>query len=133
MNTFQLDIVSPERQLLSVQATMVLIPGAEGIFGVLPRHMNLIAEVAPGVVEVHAEQKVERFYVSQGVAQVNATSCSILVNEAFPAAEVDISALQARLERVRNDYKYEELDTARVDLQSEMTFLEKVLELHAKS
>ena len=49
------ELVSPERLLLSRAVEMVVVPGAEGDFGVLPGHAPFISQVRPGVIEVHEE------------------------------------------------------------------------------
>ena len=53
----------------------VIIPGADGMFGVLPGHVPTISELKPGVVEVtHAVGEVERFFVSSGFVFAHADS-----------------------------------------------------------
>ena len=49
---FPFELVSPERLLLSVDAEMVTVPGAEGDFGVLAGHAPLISSLRPGVIEM---------------------------------------------------------------------------------
>ena len=51
-DTIKLELVSPERLLLSEQVEMVMVPGAEGVFGVLPRHAPTISTSSPASCQV---------------------------------------------------------------------------------
>ena len=87
--TLQLEVVSPERLLVSEQVEMVVVPGTEGYFGVLPQHMLLLSTLRPGVIDVYAGGAVsERYFVTGGFAEVTGTSCTVLVDEALPVASL---------------------------------------------
>ena len=58
-------LVMPERELLATEADMVVVPGSEGDFGVLPGHAPLISTVRPGVIEVFQGSKAEQRFLSQ--------------------------------------------------------------------
>ncbi len=49
----QFELVSPERLVLSQAVEMVVVPGAEGDFGAMPRHAPMISAVRPGVIDVY--------------------------------------------------------------------------------
>ena len=81
-------LVMPERELLATEADMVVVPGSEGDFGVLPGHAPLISTVRPGVLEVYQGNKVEqRFLVAGGFAEVTPEQLA----ERERAAERDIT------------------------------------------
>ena len=87
--TLQLEVVSPERLLVSEQVEMVVVPGTEGYFGVLPQHMLLLSTLRPGVIDVYAAGQVtERYFVTGGFAEVTGNSCTVLVDEALPVANL---------------------------------------------
>ena len=87
--TLQLEVVSPERLLVSEQVEMVVVPGTEGYFGVLPQHMLLLSTLRPGVIDVYAAGQVtERYFVTGGFAEVTGSSCTVLVDEALPVANL---------------------------------------------
>lgn len=46
-NTFAFDLVSPEKKLVSEPAKMVVVPGEQGDFGVLPKHSALCIQHSP--------------------------------------------------------------------------------------
>ena len=52
----QFELATPERLLLSEMVEMVVIPGTEGNFGVLPGHAPLISSIRPGTIDIYAGQ-----------------------------------------------------------------------------
>jgi F-type H+-transporting ATPase subunit epsilon len=94
----QFELVSPERLLLSEPVGMVVVPGTEGNFGVLPGHSLFISTVRPGVIDVYAEGLpaiTERIFVSGGFAEVTPERCTVLADEAVPLSALDRAALEA--------------------------------------
>jgi len=88
----QFELVSPEKLLLSEAVAMVVVPGGEGNFGVLPGHSLLIATVRPGVIDVYADEQTEiseRIFVSGGFAEVTPERCTVLADEALPLSALD--------------------------------------------
>lgn len=103
--TFNFELVSPERRMIAEPARMVTIPGTEGDFGVLAGHMPLIATIRPGVVEILAANDAapRRIFIAGGFADVNATSCSVLAEEAVDIASLDGAALEREAADLRED------------------------------
>jgi F-type H+-transporting ATPase subunit epsilon len=98
------DLVSPERVLVSAKCDMVVLPGAEGDFGVLVQHAPLVALLRPGVVAVYQGDKVDqRFFVAGGFAEVNAESCILLAEEGFALEDVSKADAERRLDTARRD------------------------------
>ena len=98
-NTVEFELVSPERLLKSEPVEMVVVPGAEGDFGVLPGHSLLIATVRPGVIDIHEGGQVrESIFVAGGFAEVSPERCTVLAEEAVPVADIDKAAAEKRLE-----------------------------------
>jgi len=90
-------LVMPERELLATEADMVVVPGSEGDFGVLPGHAPLISTVRPGVIEVFQGSKAEqRFLVVGGFAEVTPERCTVLADEAMPFETVTVEQLAER-------------------------------------
>ncbi len=86
--TMQFDLVSPERSLVSVEATEVLIPGAEGDMTVMPGHAPLITTLRPGVLTVVTAQGSTDYVVTGGFAEINAESASVLAELAHSKEHV---------------------------------------------
>ena len=101
-DTLKLELVSPERLLLSEQVEMVLVPGTEGVFGVLPLHAPTLSTLRPGFVEVYQGGAVkERFFVTGGFAEVTPSSCTVLVDEAIPQATLTAAYIADRLAKAK--------------------------------
>ncbi len=112
--TTEFELVSPARLLMSEPVEMVVVPGAEGDFGVLPRHAPMLSTVRPGVVDVYKGGAVDqRLFVAGGFAEVTEERCTILAEEAFPLADVRADDARARLQAAREDLDEAEGDMAR--------------------
>ena len=97
-------LVMPERELLATEADMVVVPGSEGDFGVLPGHAPLISTVRPGVLEVFQGNKVDqRFLVAGGFAEVTPERCTVLADEALPFEQVTSEQLVERERAAERD------------------------------
>ncbi len=93
-----LEIVSPERLLLSRPVDMVVIPAAEGEMGVLPNHAPMIVLLRGGTIRLYeGNQVTTRLYVTGGFAEVTPERCTVLANEAVPVAEVSRAEGERRL------------------------------------
>jgi len=101
-DTLKLELVSPERLLLSEQVEMVLVPGTEGVFGVLPLHAPTLSTLKPGFVEVYQAGAVkERFFVTGGFAEVTPATCTVLVDEAIPQSSLTAAFTAERLAKAK--------------------------------
>lgn len=100
----QFELVTPERMVLSQPVDMVVVPGAEGNFGVLPGHALLISTIRPGTIDVYEGQRVtQRIFVVGGFAEVTPDRCTVLANEAMPVQELERSAIEAELQIVQGN------------------------------
>jgi F-type H+-transporting ATPase subunit epsilon len=93
----QFELVSPEKLLLSEPVGMVVVPGTEGNFGVLPGHALFISTVRPGIIDVYENGMptiTERIFVAGGFAEVTPERCTVLADEAVPLSALDRTALE---------------------------------------
>jgi F-type H+-transporting ATPase subunit epsilon len=98
MATFQLELVSPEKLLLSRQVEMVVIPAAEGEMGVLPGHAPMIVALRGGVIRVvEGGKDAERLFVAGGFAEVTPERVTVLADEATPVAELSKAEAERRV------------------------------------
>jgi len=110
----QFELVSPERLLISKAVDMVVVPGTEGDFGVLPDHAPLISSVRPGVIAVFdGGQVTDRIFVAGGFAEVTGERCTVLAEQAMPLAELDRAKIEAELKDARDDLTDAKTDTDR--------------------
>jgi F-type H+-transporting ATPase subunit epsilon len=106
--------VSPERLLISKAVDMVVVPGTEGDFGVLPDHAPLISSVRPGVIAVfEGGQVTDRIFVAGGFAEVTGERCTVLAEQAIPLAELDRGRIEGELKDARDDLTDAKTDTDR--------------------
>ncbi len=96
---FKFDVVTPTRLLVSEEVAMVVIPGGDGDFGVLPGHAPLLSTVRPGTVDIYEKDKVrERIFVEGGFAEVTDDRCTVLAEMAVPVSQIDIQEAEKRRE-----------------------------------
>jgi F-type H+-transporting ATPase subunit epsilon len=98
----EFELVSPARLLVSEAVEMVVVPGEEGDFGVLPGHAPAISQVRPGVIDIHEDGKVSRrIFVAGGFAEVTQERCTVLAEEAYPVEDIDLAQAEERLAAAR--------------------------------
>ena len=116
--TTQFELVTPERLLLSEQVEMVVVPGSEGLFGVLPRHAPFLSTLKPGVLEVYEGGKVkERIFVAGGFAEVTPERLTVLAERAVLVADIDRAAVETRIKALRDDLAAAKSDTERAQIE----------------
>ena len=118
-----LEIVSPERLLLSRSADMVVIPAAEGEMGVLEGHTPMIVTLQGGTISVYEGETVaEQLFVVGGFAEVTGERCTVLANEALPVADLSKDEAERRLQEAEADYQQIQGD----DIDEQLLALDRV-------
>lgn len=96
-DTLQFDLVSPEKKLASMTATMVELPGMEGDMAAMPNHAPLLTTLRPGVIKVHADGGVTEYVVTGGFAEVSDAGTSVLAEQAMARTDVTREGIEALL------------------------------------
>jgi F-type H+-transporting ATPase subunit epsilon len=101
----QFELVTPERLVLSTDVEMVVVPGTEGNFGVLPGHSPLISTIRPGMIEIYETRPAisGRVFVVSGIAEVTPERCTVLAEEALDPAALDRGAVDAELQVIEGN------------------------------
>lgn len=101
----QFELVTPERLVLSTEVEMVVVPGTEGNFGVLPGHSPLISTIRPGMIDIYETRPTisERIFVVSGIAEVTPERCTVLAEEAMDPATLDRGAIEAELQVIEGN------------------------------
>ena len=100
-----LEIVSPEKLLLSRAVEMVVIPAAEGDMGVLEGHTPMIVMLRGGTISLYeGDRVIEQHFVAGGFAEVTAERCTVLANEALPVAELSKDESERRLAEAEAEF-----------------------------
>ena len=100
------ELVSPEKLLLSEEVAMVVVPGTEGNFGVLPGHALLISTVRPGIIDVYGSDQravTQRLFVSGGFAEVSPERCTVLADEAMPVKDIDRAVVEGEAKALEGE------------------------------
>jgi F-type H+-transporting ATPase subunit epsilon len=93
-----LEIVSPEKLLLSRPVDMVVIPASEGDMGVLEGHTPMIVMLRGGLISLYEGDRVtDTLFVAGGFAEVTPERCTVLANEVLPVAELNKAEGERRL------------------------------------
>jgi len=98
-DTFQLEIVTPEKRVVDTAAEEVQIPGTNGYLGVLPGHAPLITELAVGEVTYRGNSGEQHLAVAWGFAEVLPDKVTILAETAERPAEIDVERARKAKQR----------------------------------
>ena len=127
-DTVQFELVSPAKLLLSEDVEMVVVPGGEGDFGVLPGHTPMLTTVRPGIIDIYENDKVtKRIFVEGGFAEVSGERCAVLAEEAVDLEELDQSAAEARLKKATESLSAAEGDVAKKAAERELRTAEAMV------
>ena len=117
--TFFFELITPSKNLISDDFEMVVVPGEEGDFGVLPHHSNLISQIRPGVLNTYKNNKIDKtFFLYSGFAEVSNNKLIVLSETAFDVTEFKLNTYKdsvSKYEKLKNQTRNE----------SEILFFEK--------
>jgi len=119
----KVDIVTPDRLLLSISdAVSLIVPAEEGYLGVLPGHAPLLARLVPGTITLkHANSTEEEFATSGGYVEVSEDRVTLLADSAERPDEIDVerakTAYQRALQRLGHPGEGVDVDRARLALE----------------
>ncbi len=96
------EILTPEGRVFEGRAQMVVVPGAEGELGVLPRHAPIVARLKVGEVRVKLEGNEWRSWaINEGYFRMQFDKATVLAEDAVAAADIDVALAQAEAESAR--------------------------------
>jgi F-type H+-transporting ATPase subunit epsilon len=124
-DTFQLEIVTPEKKVVDTAASEIQIPGKNGYLGILPGHAPLITELAVGEITFRAGAagtEEQRLAVAWGFAEVLPDKVTILAESAERPSEIDVE--RARKAKERAEQRLASGD-ANVDVERSLDALAK--------
>jgi F-type H+-transporting ATPase subunit epsilon len=109
------EIVSQDRTLFEGEVDSVILPGAEGEMGILPRHAPLLTTLKYGVVKVRSKGHEQLFAVAGGVAEIQPDIITVLANSAETVDEIDLARAEVAKRRAEEFLAHrEEQDPERV-------------------
>ena len=113
-NKLHLEIVTPDKLLVSADVDEIVVPGAEGYLGILPGHTPLLASLQAGELWYRTGTDKHYLAVLFGYVEVRPDGVTILANGAEAAEEIDVTRAQAAKERAE-----EALSSATADMDIE--------------
>jgi len=118
MAKLKVEIVTPEKRVLSVQADEAIVPGARGLFGVRPGHTPFLSLMEPGWMTLKDGATSQRYYLAGGFVEVANDNVRILADQAETEAEVDLEAARKRLEAAQATLKGMSPDDTRFQVEA---------------
>ena len=123
MATISFDLVSPENLIFNDEVGMIIVPGKDGDFGVLPGHSKVMSSLRPGRVMVYGEDKnlLKAFFVSGGFAEVNPEKCIVLAESVNEINSLEKQAIEKEIQDLEgqdNQIAYEQLSIAKAKLDA---------------
>jgi len=109
-STIRLELVTPERLLLSEEVDEVILPGYEGEFGVLPEHTQYLAILNIGVLRYRKGSETRRIALGGGYAEVTPERVVVMADTAERAEEIDVERARRARERAEAALKELSLD-----------------------
>jgi F-type H+-transporting ATPase subunit epsilon len=113
-----LEVVTPDRLVLSTEADVVVCPGVEGQFGVLVGHIPFLSALEIGEMYYRKGGQIEYLAVSGGFAEVTGAKVTIVAEAAEKGREIDVERAKRALERAEKRLaaaKTAEIDWARAE------------------
>ena len=132
MATISFDLVSPENLIFNDEVGMIIVPGKDGDFGVLPGHSKVMSSLRPGRVMVYGEDKnlLKSFFVSGGFAEVNPEKCIVLAESVDEINTIEKAAIEKEIQDLESqdtDTSKDKLSVAKAKLDSlSSSFYDKI-------
>jgi F-type H+-transporting ATPase subunit epsilon len=96
------EIVSQDRIVFQGNADLVLLPGREGVIGVLPNHAPLLSGLHYGIITIRLDNIDEHFTVAGGVVEVQPDQVTVLADSAENVEEIDLQRAEAAKKRAED-------------------------------
>ncbi|MFN3463450.1 MAG: F0F1 ATP synthase subunit epsilon [Terricaulis sp.] len=119
-------LVSPERELFNGDVDHVVVPGAEGEFGVLPNHAPVMSVIKPGALRVINDGAERRIFVNGGFADVTPEGLTVLAEEAIDLADIAPAELEQDLKNAQEDLRDANTDAKKDAAQRKLARLETI-------
>ena len=102
MNTFNLEVVTPTRNLEEMVVSYVRCPGLDGSFGIMANHQEGIFSLDIGEIMIKTKSETKYLSTSGGFAEIVNDGVSILVETVESASDIDIPRAEAALQRAKD-------------------------------
>lgn len=120
----QFALVSPERELFQGEVDQVVVPGADGEFGVLPRHTPVMSTIKPGALRIFNDGGERRIFVNGGFADVTSDGLTVLAEDAVDLKGLEAATVEQDIRDAREDVAGAKEDVKRRAAEAKLARLE---------
>lgn len=127
---FLVQLITPEKVILSDYFTMAVVPGDQGDMGILAHHMPLITTLRSGLIKIYQNDTiVQQFYINGGFAHINNNECSVLADECLPMENLDSDTLTLKIQEKTKALEHARNEEERAALKRDLQFANLQLNL----
>ena len=128
-NKTKLEVITPTQTMINEEVEMVVVPGSEGHFGVLPLHAHTLSTLNKGIVTVYENNDASNeIIIDGGIADVTPQGCSILVERAEIVKSLDKNEIEKKYQFHKDKENSFENPIEEKANNDELKWLEFVLE-----
>ena len=117
MAKLSIEIVTPEKRILAVQADEAIVPGGHGLFGVRPGHTPFLSLMQPGVLTLTEGGRRESYFVAGGFVEVGNDKVLVLADAAENVTGIDVEAARKRMMEAQERLKGLSSEDARFEVE----------------
>jgi F-type H+-transporting ATPase subunit epsilon len=117
MAKLTVDIVTPEKRILSVQVDETIVPGGKGLFGVRPGHTPFLSLMEPGPLVLMSGGRRELYFVAGGFVEVGNDRVMVLADVAEPVTGIDVEAARRRMQDAMERLRGMSAEDIRYDIE----------------
>jgi F-type H+-transporting ATPase subunit epsilon len=117
MAKLTVEIVTPEKRILSVQADETIVPGGKGLFGVRPGHTPFLSLMEPGPMTIIEGGRRENYFVAGGFVEVSNDKVLVLADVAEAVTGIDVEAARRRMQEAVERLRGMSSDDVRFDIE----------------
>jgi F-type H+-transporting ATPase subunit epsilon len=118
MARLNVEITTPEKRVVQMQADEAIVPGAEGLFGVRPGHTPFLSVVEPGALTIRDGADQQIWFVAGGFVEVNNDTVRVLADQAEAIAAIDVDAARKLVEEAQARMKGLSTEDARYQIEA---------------
>jgi F-type H+-transporting ATPase subunit epsilon len=118
MAKITVEIVTPEKRVLSVQADEAIIPGYRGLFGVRPGHTPFLSLVEDGTLTLKDGASQQLLHIEGGFVEVGNDKVLVLANNAYPVTAIDVNDAKRKMDEAQKKLAGMSTEDSRFHIES---------------
>jgi F-type H+-transporting ATPase subunit epsilon len=118
VSKLSIEIVTPEKRVLTVQADEAIVPGHRGLFGVRPGHTPYLSLMEDGTLTLNDGGSAQQFHVEGGFVEVGNDKVLVLANNAYPVSAIDVAEAKKKMEEAQQRLAGLSAEDARFEVET---------------